>query len=89
MKRADHQVSGEAGLEYTGKHQRAQRITDQTGDDNRLASNAIAQAAPARRNHGTEETEIRLMISPEDAIGLAENLTHTARWLIDAERQGL
>ncbi len=36
---------------------------------------------PARRNHGKKHTIIRLMISPGDALGLAEVLTHTANWL--------
>jgi hypothetical protein len=44
----------------------------------------IALRWPARRNHGKEFKTIRLMISPEDALGLAEVLTHTARWLMEA-----
>ncbi len=42
----------------------------------------IALEWPVRRNHGQEQKVIRLMISPEDALGLAEVLTHTARWLV-------
>lgn len=42
---------------------------------------------PCRRNHTTEESRLRLMISPEDALGLAEVLTHTAEWLIAAARK--
>lgn len=42
----------------------------------------IALEWPARRNHGRDHTVLRLMISPEDAVGLAEVLVHTARWLI-------
>ena len=50
----------------------------------------IAVEWPARRNHGKEHTVLRLMISPRDALGLAEVLTHTARWLeavADEERR--
>ena len=36
---------------------------------------------PGRRNHSTEEVTVRLMIHPDDAIGLAQVLFHTARWL--------
>jgi len=45
----------------------------------------IALEWPTRLNHGTEEKVIRLMISPEDAVGLAETLLHTANWLMAAE----
>ena len=41
----------------------------------------IALEWPARRNHGKEHAVLRLMISPGDALGLAEVLTHTADWL--------
>jgi hypothetical protein len=44
----------------------------------------IALTWPARRNHGKERKVLRMMISPEDALGLAEVLTHTAKWLIEA-----
>lgn len=36
---------------------------------------------PARRNHTDEHVTVRLMISPDDALGLAEVLAHTARWM--------
>lgn len=36
---------------------------------------------PARRNHTDEQLTVRLMISPEDAVGLAEVLAHTAAWM--------
>lgn len=44
----------------------------------------IALTWPARRNHGKEKKVLRMMISPEDAMGLAEVLAHTAMWLIEA-----
>lgn len=46
----------------------------------------IALEWPARRNHGTDHKTIRLLIHPDDAAGLAQVLTHTARWL-DARRR--
>lgn len=36
---------------------------------------------PARRNHQPEPTTVRLAISPEDAVGLAIDLVHTAAWM--------
>jgi len=39
---------------------------------------------PGRRNHTDDEVTVRLMISPDDALGLAEVLTHSARWLKEA-----
>lgn len=36
---------------------------------------------PARRNHHAEPSAVRLMLSPEDAVGLALNLVHTATWM--------
>lgn len=42
---------------------------------------------PARRNHDHSQdgdTTVRLLISPEDAIGLAEVLRHTGEWLAAA-----
>ena len=44
----------------------------------------IALEWPARRNHGKEHRILRMMISPEDALGLAEVLIHTAQWLAAA-----
>ena len=38
---------------------------------------------PTRLNHGTEEKTIRLLISPEDAIGLGQVLLHTGNWLME------
>lgn len=43
---------------------------------------AIALTWPARRNHTTDQVTVRLLISPEDAIGLAANLVHTADWML-------
>lgn len=37
---------------------------------------------PTRRNHTDEQVMVRLMISPEDAIGLADVLRHTGRWML-------
>ena len=36
---------------------------------------------PGRRNHSDELVTVRLMISPEDAAGLAKVLAHTAAWM--------
>lgn len=36
---------------------------------------------PARVNNSDERRIVRLMISPEDALGLADVLAHTGRWL--------
>ena len=44
----------------------------------------IALTWPARMNHGKEHKTLRMLISPEDAIGLANTLMHTAKWLIAA-----
>jgi len=41
---------------------------------------------PGRRNHTTEHVTVRLMMSPEDAIGLAETLATPAAWLIARKR---
>lgn len=37
---------------------------------------------PARVNHSTERRVVQLMISPEDAMGLADVLAHTAGWML-------
>lgn len=37
---------------------------------------------PGRRNHTDEHVRVRLMIDPEDALGLADVLAHSARWLL-------
>lgn len=41
----------------------------------------VALEWPARRNHSDETVTVRLMISPDDALGLADVLGHTARWM--------
>lgn len=41
----------------------------------------IALEWPARVNHTPELRTVRMLISPDDAAGLAEVLAHTARWL--------
>jgi hypothetical protein len=43
---------------------------------------------PARLNKTHEEKVLRLMVSPEDADGLAEVLRHTARWMKSARALG-
>lgn len=45
---------------------------------------AVALEWPARRNHSDEEVTVRLLMSPEDALGLATVLAHTARFLLAA-----
>jgi hypothetical protein len=42
---------------------------------------AIAVRWPARINKTDEKVLLRLLISPEDALGLADVLMHTAGWL--------
>ena len=42
----------------------------------------IAIRWPARINKTDEQVTLRLIIAPEDAVGLAEVLTHRARWLL-------
>lgn len=37
---------------------------------------------PTRLNNGTEKKTIRLAMAPEDAIGLAQVLAHSAGWLL-------
>ena len=58
-------------------------------DDGSDFQRVIALTWPARRNHTEEKKVIRLLISPGDALGLAEILTHTARWLLAAEERGI
>lgn len=41
----------------------------------------VAVIVPARRNHSTETETVRLMISAEDAVGLAAVMAHAALWL--------
>lgn len=41
----------------------------------------IALEWPARLNHSTEVKRLRLLIHPDDALGLASVLAHTAAWL--------
>lgn len=48
----------------------------------------VALEWPVRVNNGDEIRTVRLLIAPEDAIGLAEVLAHTAVWLAAAERLG-
>jgi hypothetical protein len=41
----------------------------------------VALRWPARINKTDEEVTLRLLVAPEDAIGLARVLMHTATWL--------
>lgn len=52
------------------------------GDYDRL----IAIRWPARLNKTDEHVSIRILMHPEDAVGLAEVLVHTARWMRAAEQ---
>lgn len=45
----------------------------------------IALEWPARVNHSDERRTVRLMVSADDALGLANVLTHTANWLRSIE----
>lgn len=38
---------------------------------------------PTRKNHSDEKVLVQLMIHPEDALGLAKLLIHTATWMLD------
>lgn len=49
--------------------------------DGRNYQRAIAIRWPARINKTDERVTLRFIVSPDDAIGLAEVLTHTAQWL--------
>jgi hypothetical protein len=42
----------------------------------------VAVEWPAKLNNGDTKKVIRLLLAPEDAIGLAESLIHTAAWLL-------
>lgn len=70
----------------------------QTGDINTAAvetmrvdgsqfQRVIAIEIPVRKNHQTELETLRLMIHPESAISLAENLAHTGAWLLEHARR--
>lgn len=48
----------------------------------------IALQWPVRNNKTDNRHTLRMMIDPEDAIGLAEVLLHTARWMAAAKRMG-
>lgn len=45
----------------------------------------IALEWPGRVNHSDEVRIVRLMVSADDALGLADVLTHTAKWLRSIE----
>lgn len=46
--------------------------------------NVVILEWPTRRNHSDEHVMVRLIISPDDALGLAQVLAHTARWMKSA-----
>lgn len=46
----------------------------------------VAMVFPSRYNHTDEDVTIRLLLSPEDAQGLAETLAHTVAWLSSLEQ---
>jgi hypothetical protein len=48
----------------------------------------VALEWPGRINHTTENVTVRLLMSPEDALGLADVMSHAARWLIAARELG-
>lgn len=48
----------------------------------------IALTWPARRNHSAEETQLNLLIHPDDAEELAYKLLYTAHWLRTATQMG-
>jgi hypothetical protein len=63
------------------------------GDYSAVAVQAAAPAAvvgqelvalqwPGRRNHTDQQVTVRLLMAPEDALGLAQVLAHTARWVL-------
>lgn len=49
----------------------------------------VAVEWPVRRNHSQEDQVLRLMISPEDALGFAQTLVQSASWLIARDAMGL
>lgn len=57
-------------------------------DDGTNWQRLVALEWPTRVNNSDELRTVRLLISPEDAIGLAEVLAHTAVWLEAAARLG-
>lgn len=48
----------------------------------------VALEWPGRRNHTDEQVTVRLLMSPEDAEGLADVLEGTGRWLRQARERG-
>lgn len=51
-------------------------------DDGTNYDRCVALEWPARLNKTKEDQVLRLLISPEDAIGLAQVLVHTAAWML-------
>lgn len=50
-------------------------------EDGTDLQNVLILEWPGRRNHTTELVTVRLMMSPDDAIGLGETLLFTGRWM--------
>lgn len=50
-------------------------------DDGSGHQPGIALEWPGRRNHTDELVTVRLLMSPDDALGLAEVLAHAGTWM--------
>lgn len=71
-------------LSRAGDYQTAAVETMQA--DGSAHQRLIALEWPGRPNHTDEQVTVRVLMRPDDALGLAEVLTHTARWMQAAER---
>jgi hypothetical protein len=49
--------------------------------DGSAVRKAVILEWPGRRNHSDELVTVRLMMAPDDAIGLADILVQSGRWL--------
>ena len=56
----------------------AETMNDAGGDYQRV----VIVEMPVRRNHHNDPLALRFMISPEDAIQLADMIRHPAAWLL-------
>lgn len=66
-------------LTATGDYETA--AAQAMSDDGSNMQNVVILQWPGRRNHTTEFLTVRLMMSPEDAVGLGEVLLHTGLWM--------
>lgn len=71
---ADNWILTQAGDYYTGAVALYRR-------DERNGEPVIALEWPGRYNKTDKATKVRLFIAPEDAVGLAQVLLHSAGWL--------